>query len=267
MSQLNNAMDVFKILPRTNCGRCHVPTCLAFAAAVFKGEKRLEGCPYLERRDLEKHIINNADFRTPERERERALERLRQRVADVDFASSAERLGASFSGDMLTIKCLGKDFSVDSRGNVVSDCHVHEWVTVPLLNYVLSCSGTAVSGNWVPLRELKNGATWSRLFGQRCEKPLKQVADTYTDLFETMIRIFSARPAPKLFDSDIAVVLHPLPRVPMLICYRKPDDGMESTLNVFFDDTAEDNLVIDSLYTISAGLVIMFEKIALTHGK
>ena len=42
---------------------------------------------------------------------------------------------------------------------------------------------------------------------------------------------------------------------------------MESSLNVFFDDTAEENLVIDSLYRIATGMVMMFEKIALTHGK
>ena len=57
-----------------------------------------------------------------------------------------------------------------------------------------------------------------------------------------MIQVFSAKRAPNAFDSDIAVILHPLPRIPMLICYWKPDDGMESSLNVFFDDTAEENL-------------------------
>jgi hypothetical protein len=81
-----------------------------------------------------------------------------------------------------------------------------------------------------------------------------------------MIHVFNAKPAPNAFESDIAVILHPLPRLPMLICYWKSDGDMESSLNVFFDDTAEDNLIIDSIYRIAAGLVIMFEKIAVTHG-
>jgi hypothetical protein len=264
--QLNNAMDILRILKKTNCGACHVPTCLAFAASVFSGEKRLGECPHIENSELELFEVNNGDSRTLDRELEKALEQLRQEIAAVDLSASAERLAASFADGRLTIKCLGKDFAVDSRGEVVSDCHVHGWVTIPLLNYVISCAGKPVSGNWVPLRELKNGSTWSRLFEQRCEKPLKQVADTYTDLFENMIHIFGAKRAPNAFDSDIAVVLRPLPRIPLLICYRKPEDEMESALNVFFDDTAEDNLVIDCLYRITAGLVIMFEKIAITHG-
>lgn len=265
MIQLNNAMEIFKILPRTNCRKCGVPTCLAFAAAVFKGEKRLEQCPYLDRSAREMFCVANADSRTLEREEQQAFEQLRREVSGIDLAASAERLGASFSGDKLTIKCLGKDFHVDTEGNVTSICHVHGWITIPILNYVISCAGKPVSGNWVPMRELKNGATWAPLFSQRCEKPLKQVADAHTDLFEYMIHIFSAKSAPKAFDSDVAVVLYPLPRIPMLICYWKPDGGMESSLNVFFDDTAEQNLIIDSIYRLAAGLAIMFERIAITH--
>lgn len=260
-------MDIFKILRKTNCGECRVPTCLAFAAAVFQGEKRLEDCPYIERDEVDRFEVNNADSRTLDRELEKTLARLKQRVAEVDRTSATERLGASFADDSLTIKILGKDFRVDSHGNVVSDIHVHGWVTVPLLTYVLSCQGVPLSGNWVPFRELKDGAPLNPLFVQRCEKPLKRVADTHTDLFEHMIHIFSAKPAPNAFDSDIAVVLRPLPRIPVLVCYWKPDGDMESALNIFFDETAAENLGIDALYRLVAGMVIMFEKVALTHGK
>lgn len=267
MIQLTNAMEIFKVLPRTNCRDCRIPTCLAFAAAVFKGDRRLGDCPHVDRASIEMINVHNSDSRTLEREEEHALAQLRQKVGSIDLASSAERLGASFSGKTLAIKVLGKDFYVDSQGHVTSECHVHGWVTIPLLNYVIMCSGKPISGNWVHLRELQSGATWARLFGQRCEKPLKQVADTHTDLFEHMVQIFSAKRAPNAFNSDIAIILHPLPRIPVLICYWKPDGGMESSLNVFFDDTAEENLIIDSLYRLTAGLVLMFEKIAVTHGQ
>ena len=41
------ALDVFKLLPRTNCKRCDYPTCLAFATAVSQGEAEPEDCPVL----------------------------------------------------------------------------------------------------------------------------------------------------------------------------------------------------------------------------
>ena len=57
-----------------------------------------------------------------------------------------------------------------------------------------------------------------------------------------------------------------MPRVPILICYWKPEDGLESSLNVFFDVTISDNLNIEFVYSLGIGLVTMFEKISLRHG-
>jgi hypothetical protein len=54
--------------------------------------------------------------------------------------------------------------------------------------------------------------------------------------------------------------------VPILICYWKPDEEMGSELNLFFDETAEENLDIQTVYTLGAGLITMFEKIAVKHG-
>lgn len=41
------ALDVFRHLPRSNCGRCGEPTCLAFAVRVALGEKGPGDCPPL----------------------------------------------------------------------------------------------------------------------------------------------------------------------------------------------------------------------------
>ncbi len=38
-------LEVFKLLPRTNCGQCGVPTCMAYAAKLADGKKSLEDCP------------------------------------------------------------------------------------------------------------------------------------------------------------------------------------------------------------------------------
>jgi hypothetical protein len=165
----------------------------------------------------------------------------------------------------LTIKCLGKDFSVDTMGNISTDIHVHPWIAVPVLNYIIAGAGTPVSGKWVPFRELEGGRTWYRLFEQRCEKPLKKVADTYTDLFEDMIHLFNGRQVENHYSSDISLILDPLPKMPLLICYWRPEDDLASDLNIFFDSNAEKILNIESIYTLGAGLVIMFEKLAIRH--
>ncbi|MFO7784832.1 MAG: DUF3786 domain-containing protein [Thermodesulfobacteriota bacterium] len=266
MKHLKTPMDILKVLDRSNCRECGEPTCLAFAAAVFKGKRSLDECPRLDPQLLEEYAADATIGRNNEEDMEDAAAGLRNRVSAVDLASAAVRLGGRFSGDRLTIKVCGKDVHVDTRGKVTSGIHVHPWLVIPLLTYVLEGEGRPVSGNWVPFRELRGGGPWQGLFEQRCEKPLKKVADLYTDLFEDMLHVFNGKRVDNLFDSDISIVLYPLPRVPILFCYWKPEDGMESSLNMFFDVTAEKNLTIDGTYALITGLVRMFEKVAQRHG-
>lgn len=46
-------LDIFKCLPGTNCKKCDYATCMAFAAALSKGEAVLDQCLQLEGYDEE----------------------------------------------------------------------------------------------------------------------------------------------------------------------------------------------------------------------
>jgi acetyl-CoA decarbonylase/synthase complex subunit gamma len=40
-------LDIFKQLPKTNCGKCGVPTCLAFAMKLAQKQASLDQCPFV----------------------------------------------------------------------------------------------------------------------------------------------------------------------------------------------------------------------------
>jgi len=266
MPELKTAMDVFKLLEKSNCRECNETTCLAFAGAVFQGRKSLDQCPRVDPAVVALYGGKLEKAPTAQEDMEKALGLLKNRAAAVDLPAVVSKLGGRMVNGRLTLKVLGKDFSVDAKGNLYSDIHVHPRVVIPILNYIIDSGGVSPTGKWVPLRELPSGQDWYRLFGQRCEKPMKKLADTHPELFEDLVQIFSGKRVTNHYQSDIAVVLHPLPNVPLLICYWKPDEGLASDLNLFFDATAENNLNIDSIFALGTGLVMMFEKIAQRHG-
>lgn len=266
MAQFQNLMEVFKLLEKTNCRKCNEKTCLAFAAAVFSGAKPLSDCPQVQTDILEQYGIQDKRMSSFDEDFQNVLETIPVKLQALDYTTTAERIGGTYDGSRLTIKIMGKDFGVDQAGKIITDIHINPWVVGPILTYILGCKGRPVKGRWVKLRELPKGMEWNRFFDQQCEKPLKKLADTYTDLFEDLVRIFNGRQVDNHYQSDVAVVLQPLPLVPMLICYWKPEEGMQSDLNLFFDITAEDNLGIEELYAIGTGIVRMFTKIAQRHG-
>jgi len=47
-------LEIFKLLPKTNCKKCGMPTCLAFAMALAQKRAKLEDCPYVSQEAKEK---------------------------------------------------------------------------------------------------------------------------------------------------------------------------------------------------------------------
>jgi hypothetical protein len=105
----------------------------------------------------------------------------------------------------------------------------------------------------------------SALFEQRGEKRLQGLADSHTDLFDDLVSMFGGTREKKIFASDISVVLYPLPKLPVLICYWKPEEDLGSKLAIFFDATADRHLAVEWIFELSIGMVMMFEKIARKH--
>jgi len=239
---------------------------MAFAAAVFMGHKGIGDCPTVPAEVVAQYGEQKKKNDVYEEDLQNAINIMRADLQKLDFQSVADTIGAHFDGEKLTVKIMGKDFSIDREGRVYTDIHVNSWVLVSTFNYIFHCKGVPVQQRWVPFRELPSGRDGSPLFVRQCEDPLKRLADKYPDLLVDMVDLFSGGQVSDQYESDIAVILTPLPLVPMLICYWKPDDGIPSSLNLFFDATAEHNISIEGLRLLGTGITRMFEKLALLHG-
>jgi len=264
MAKFNNPFDVLNLLEKTNCRKCNKPTCLTFAAAVFRGQASLSECPFIDENTLKAYGDKNES--KSDQEYLKVMGQLKENIKLTDLEPRADLLGGKFSNGRLTFKIMGKDFSVDTNGEILTDIHVNHWIAKPVLNYILSGKGLALAETWVPFRELETSKDWSRFFEHQCVRLFKKVADSSPYFFEDIIKLFNGKPVENHYDADISLIIKPLPLLPILICYNHPEDGMESDLNLFFDTTADKNLPIENIYTLTTGLAKMFEKLAATHG-
>ena len=255
-------LEIYKLLPGNNCGKCLLPSCLAFAAAVAKGDREFEECPDARGSFRDAFAARNLP---PKKDREsdqaEFIDQLKEKTRRLDFSRIAPLIGAHFDGRNLVIKSLGKEFRIDQEGEMVSDCHVIPWVVVPTLSYITNPTHSEPSGEWISFRELKGGIDWQGLFTSRCEKVLKQLADNNPSLLADLIDLFNGRKV-DWYQADIALVLHPLPHIPILICYQAKEDDLDSVLTIFFDRACTENLHIKPLFTLSSGLTQMFVAIA-----
>ncbi len=266
MPKPKNAMEIFKHLEKSNCRECGEKTCLAFAGAVYQSRKPIHMCPRLDPQIVELYSGTDCAADASAENGEQFIESLKKSLAAINLAEAAQRTGGHYDGQKMTLKILGKNFGVDAKGNFSSDIHINPWIVGPFLDYVINGKGVAPAGEWVSFRELKEAKAISYpFFKKRCESAMKRIADSYTDLFDDLVHIFGGQKVAEQFKSDVSVVLHPLPKVPIMICYWGPEDGLHSTLNLFFDKSADRNLANGSIFTLCAGLTQMFEKLSLRH--
>ncbi|WP_022667540.1 DUF3786 domain-containing protein [Desulfospira joergensenii] len=261
-----NAMEVFKLLDQSNCRKCNETTCLAFASKVFLGQKTLDLCPAVDPEILKRYGGQVNKNNSSDAEMEKALAELKEELGRCDLEEAARRTGGKFQNNRLTLKIFGRLFSLENGGRIITDIHTTPWLVLPVISYVLDCKGVPLTGKWTSFREIENAREKYGLFAQRAEKPLQKIADTHTALFEDLTLIFNGREVENVYESDIALVLEPLPMVPMLICYWKPEEGMESDLRIFYDSSASANAGADIAFGLGTGFVRMLERLTLTHG-
>ena len=98
-----NPLDILHRTPKTNCGECGHPTCLAFAAAVSRAGFDISLCPYINLQGLEASVLSSkkdmedlADQVADEHDWA-LVKHLQEKVSELDFCSIASSVGASWN--------------------------------------------------------------------------------------------------------------------------------------------------------------------------
>jgi hypothetical protein len=263
-------LEIYKLLNKSNCGKCGLATCMAFAQSAASGIKGAEDCPHLSG-DAAEMVGRREDGADPAggfaaSGFTASIEALRDKVRSTDLKASAPKLGAEFKDGRLSVSVLGREFLLDGSGVITSECHVNNWIQWLLLTYASTSNPKAPEGRWLPFGELQSGATTVGYFSKRCEEPLRVIADEHTDVFFELLRIFGGKGCGG-FDADYAVALHPLPNVPMLILYWREEDEFPSKLRVMFDPTADSYLGPEIITGMGRGFIEMLQKIIPKHEK
>lgn len=265
------ALEILKLLPRNNCRQCRLPTCLAFATQVAQGLAQPTDCPYLDPSTPQLEALD-ATLSAEGTDHEELLLELRDDIRRVDLPAVADTVGGRMEGDELVIPCLGRDFRVDSRGGLRSQCHANFWVLIPLLDTVIHAGATpapgvsrAPSGVWVKYDQLGQGLSRSDFFSTACEGALCRLMDEHPDLFPDLLDLFSAEHTDQGFDADLSVRLRPLPKVPLLICHWKADGPFESKLSIYFDRATPAHLSLEATLLLVMGIVEMLKRLVTRH--
>jgi hypothetical protein len=245
-----NAIDIYKRLPRKNCGKCIPKACMPFAVALLQGSAAPSDCPLLT--EAEARALG--DSCTPSDWREDLIESLRTKIRDTDLSAVSRDIGGTWRDGRLFIQCLGREFTVSPDGEIETRGHITPWVRILLLHYINIHGRGDLSGRWVSYSELKSGMVKASSFRREAEEPMKELFDGGMDKTESALEKLGAERAGG-FPTPHAWRMFLLPKMPVMVLYWPEEDEFASKAMILFDRTADKFLDAESLIFLLEGLV------------
>jgi len=250
-----NPFDIVKKTPKSNCGQCGYPSCLAFAAAVVKGGEEPGKCPFLEAGSLTPNPAGKKNLAELSTSRDLELiEYLKSKVASLSLAAIAPGLGCALEpgeqGETLLFSYLGRQVRMAKDGILLDGREPDDpRDQILLYNYLCAKGGPPPTHAWIGLESLPNSISKVRTLATYCEDKL---AEQFTlrplAAITEACRALGGSEQPQE-SATLAFAIPVLPMVPHYLAYwqAEPEDGFPARVKVLFDRRVLDFLDIESL--------------------
>jgi hypothetical protein len=250
-----NPLEIFQKTPKTNCGKCGHPACLAFSAAVAKMGEDPSKCPFISEADLELLEPSAEKIDDLAREKDLALvQHLKSKIAALDFQKIAAQLGAvcpADAPDTLSFRYLGQDTLINKNCILINQ-------TVPsdprdqilLYNYVHCGGGQKPAENWIGLESLPNTISKIKTLEVYGEQPIAELfSGKEKKAVLTSCRNELDAKEVSGSSASIALLFPVLPLLPLQVLFwdAEPDDGFDAKVKVLFTENVLDYLDLESL--------------------
>lgn len=249
-----NPLEIVRRTPKTNCGQCGYPTCLAFAAAVAKSGEAFDKCPYIETTGLNVLPKQGGALEDLPGQRDLALiEHLKDKISALDFSRIAAPLGATLCGEdnqTLSFPFLAQEVHLSRQGILLNgrtpdDPRDH----ILIYNYIHSQGGSDPALDWIGLETLPNSISKVRTLATYCENRLAELfAPLPVNIIMTACHQLGgvAQPTPS---ATLGCIIPVLPRIPQYLVYweEDPEDGFPAKVKILFDRQVMNFLDLESL--------------------
>lgn len=257
-------IDLYKMLPKTNCGDCGQPSCLALATQVVGHGHELRDCPHLE------EAILQETEQALERQRKKgvyvkkdshkiAREHLKEKIRDHDFEAIASGLEVVYLVEdgvgALNIPYFGRTATMRHSGLLQAE-KFDPWDEVLLYNYIFFSGSKPLSGKWVGLESFPNSLSKRVALEDGCHRRINQVFAGAQTKLQAACRKLGGIPVADGHNADLAYRFQPLPKMPLLLLFWDEDkeEGFDSQTKVLFDESALEYLDLESLTFVAEKL-------------
>ena len=182
------------------------------------------------------------------------------RVAELDFARIAGRLGAELDGEEMIIPFFGLPHRISKQGlKDPSGRRPNFSVSIVLFKYLLLCPDhDPIEDDWVSFKDFKDAAPFAGAFVNYTEIPLANHFAGDPARLEAAARKLNGQPPAADFPYDLSLQFSALPKVPVLMLFNDADQEFAAHCGVLYERRAEKYLDMECLAMVG---MLLFERL------
>ncbi len=252
---MKTAVEIYKLLPKTNCGKCGTTSCMGFAAKLATRQASLDDCKTLA--PAAKETLRSA-LAVPQQTGgtafEQTLKALRPKVRALDFAKTAASFGATLiDTDTLRIHFLNEEFSV-SKDRVLNASNKEPAASISILIYNHLCmpDPPPPSGEWVTFSSIPASHAKDKAWAGHVEEVISRRFEGKVGELKQACELSGGSAVAVTGSHDAAYAFRFFPHYPVLLLFYDavPDENFPAQCKLLLDKTAPRYLDIESIVVL-----------------
>ena len=230
-------LAIYKKLPKTNCGKCGMPTCMAFAVKVKNAQLRIWDCPYINKEDTE--AASRKPTVTLDDNYERVSSELEVAAKHTNFKEAALAAGCHYeSGDgkeIISLKMLNKPYEMSKEGLFENGKYCHDsWSKIIIYDYIRRKGDKPLTGEWVTLGYFPNTASHVKAFQRSAEEKAATAFNDDIDKLKAHSKELGGIETSGKMKADFVCRFELLPRYPCIYASGRLMKSFRPAVNCFW---------------------------------
>jgi hypothetical protein len=252
---MKTAVEIYKLLPKTNCGTCGTPTCFGFATKVAARLASISACTNLSD-EAKTALAGEQEEQQASRGTvyEQALISLRPKIAALDFAKTAALFGADLiDPDTLELMFLGDQYRITKER--ISDKNGQEsvpFISILIYNHLLMPNPPAPSGEWITFSSVPASHAKDKAWGGHVEEVIARHFSNDLNGLKASCERMGGTPVDVKGSHDAAFEFRFFPHYPVLLLFYNAvaEESFPAQCKLLLDRNVNRYLDIESIVVL-----------------
>lgn len=252
---MKTAVEIYRLLPKTNCGKCGLSSCFGYAAKVATHQASPADCPdmtdsvrdALKETGAERHDSPGTVY-------EQALVSLQPKIRALDFEKTARLFGAIITGpDTLELTFLNECYVV-TKEKILGHAgkEPRPWISILIYNYLCMPDPPSPAAEWITFGSIPASHAKDKAWAGHVEEVIAKHFTGNVDALKAACERFGGVKADIPGNHDAAYAFRFFPHYPVLLLFYDavPEENFPAQCKLLLDRTAPRYLDIESIVVL-----------------